>query len=160
MSNLNTVVLEGRLTRSAELSHFQDGTAYCNFSIGNNETYKDGNGEYQSIGSFFDCAMKGSYAEAMAKHLIKGRGVTVVGRLKQQRWEKDGQKFSRVIIKVEELHLAHNSDANNVQQAANNGYNNAQQSQSFTQNEAMQPDQQYIPFGATGSDSFPEDIPF
>lgn len=106
MSNLNVTVLEGHLVKNAELGYFQDQSAYCNFSIANNESYKNQNGEYENIPSFFDCSIKGKYAEAMCKNLLKGRGITIVGRLKQSRWEKDGQKFSRVYIKVQEIHLA------------------------------------------------------
>lgn len=105
MSDCNVVVIEGHLTSPASLSRFQDGTAYCNFTVANNETYKGQDGEYHSIASFFDCTVKGAYAEAMSKHLIKGRALTVTGRLKQQVWEKDGQKRSRVIINVKDIHL-------------------------------------------------------
>lgn len=52
MSNLNYVVVEGHLTKAAELSHFADGTPYCNFSIACNETFKNQNGEYENIPSF------------------------------------------------------------------------------------------------------------
>lgn len=105
MSDMNVIVIEGRLTKSAELSYFSDGTAYCQFSLANNESYKDQNGEYQNIPSFFECAMKGNYAKSMSQHLLKGRAVRIVGRLKQQRWEKDGQKYSRIIVKINALHL-------------------------------------------------------
>lgn len=149
MSDLNKVIIEGRLVKAADLSHWNDGTPYCNFTIGNNETYKKENGEYESIGSFFDCVMKGNYAETMAKHLLKGRGVRVVGRLKQQKWEKDGQKYSRVVVKVEEIHLSplqNNSGAEN-----NAGYSN--QSQHYEQ-PAEQIEDEVIPFSEDG------EIPF
>lgn len=106
MSNLNVTVLEGHLVKNAELGYFSDQSAYCNFSIANNESYKNQNGEYENIPSFFDCSIKGKYAETMCKNLLKGRGITIVGRLKQSRWEKDGQKYSRVYIKVQEIHLS------------------------------------------------------
>ena len=119
MSNLNCSIIEGHLVRAAESSYFRDGTPYCNFSIANNESYKKQDGTWENIPSYFDCTMKGKYAEVMAKHLLKGRGVRVVGRLKQQRWEKDGQKFSRVVIKVQELYLSplqNNENSGNYQQ--------------------------------------------
>lgn len=107
MGNINHVVLEGNLTAAATLSRWNDGTAYCRFTIANNESYKDQNGQWQDIVSFFDCQIKGAYAEAMAKHLLKGRHITVDGRMKQNRWtDEAGQKHSVVYLKVSEISLA------------------------------------------------------
>ena len=50
---------------------------------------------------------KGPYAESMAKHLLKGRRVTVQGRLKQQRWtDTNGNKRTAIVVKVSEISLA------------------------------------------------------
>lgn len=151
MSNLNCAILEGHLVRAAESSYFQDGTPYCNFSIANNESYKKADGTWENIPSYFDCTMKGKYAEAMAKHLLKGRGVRVVGRLKQQRWEKDGQKFSRVVIKVQELFLSpmQNSDGSNYQQNNQNYSAPEKEPQEFSAS-----------FNEEPEFNMPEDIPF
>lgn len=154
MSDLNIVIIEGNLVKAAELSRWDDGTPYCNFTIANNESYKQQDGTYNSIASFFDCVMKGAYAEAMSKHLLKGRGCKVVGRLKQQRWEKDGQKYSRIILKVDELHL------NPVR---NNDGSQTSQQQSYQQPAVAQPEpaQEYIPFNAGPEQPMlDEDIPF
>ena len=106
MANVNIAVVEGNLTQAATLSRWGDGTAYCRFTVANNEYYKKGE-KYESIPSFFDCQVKGPYAEAMAKHLLKGRRVTVTGRLKQNRWtDEQGIKHSAVFIKVSEISLA------------------------------------------------------
>lgn len=107
MANINHVIVEGNLTKAAELSRWSDGTPYIRFTIANNEYYKKENGEYESIPSFFDCQCKGAYAEAMSKHLLKGRRITVDGRLKQQRWTDDqGVKHSAVVVRVKEISLS------------------------------------------------------
>ena len=108
MGNINSVIVEGNLTGSAELSRWTDGTAYSRFTIAYNDSYKNkSTGEWESIPSFFDCQMKGPYAEAMSKHLLKGRRITVKGTLKQQTWTgDDGAKHSRVIIRVDNISLA------------------------------------------------------
>ena len=90
MGNINRVVVEGNLTQSAELSRWTDGTPYSRFTIAYNDSYKNRDtGEWQSIPSFFDCMCKGNYAEAMSKHLLKGRRISVEGKLKQQTWTDD-----------------------------------------------------------------------
>ena len=108
MGNINRVVVEGNLTQSAELSRWTDGTPYIRFTIAYNDSYKNKQtGEWDSIPSFFDCQCKGAYAEAMSKHLLKGRRISVEGKLKQQTWTDDqGRKLSRVIIRVENISLA------------------------------------------------------
>lgn len=107
MANINHIIVEGNLTKAAELSRWSDGTPYIRFTIANNEYYKKENGEYESIPSFFDCQCKGAYAEAMSKHLLKGRRITVDGRLKQQRWTDDQRiKHSAIVIRVKEISLS------------------------------------------------------
>ena len=108
MSNINHVTVEGNLTQSAELSHWTDGTAYARFTIAYNDSYKNKDtGEWQSIPSFFDCQCKGPYAEAMHKHLLKGRRISVEGKLKQQTWTgDDGARHSKVIIRVDNISLS------------------------------------------------------
>lgn len=107
MSNINQVWLEGNLTKAAELSRWSDGTPYCRFTIANNESYKDSAGNWVDIPSFFDCIIKGNYGESMSKHLLKGRRVSVTGRLKQNRWkDENGNTRTAIVIKVNEVSLA------------------------------------------------------
>ena len=124
MGNINRVIIEGNLTKSAELGHWTNGTAYCRFTIANNESYKDDAGNWVDIPSFFDCIMKGNYAEAMHKHLLKGRHITVEGRLKQNKWkDENGNSKFAIIIKVDEVSLAPGSFQAKEQQDA--GYSGA-----------------------------------
>lgn len=105
MANINYVVLEGNLTASAVLSRWGDGTPYVRFTIANNEYYKK-DGKYQSVPSYIDCIVKGPYAESMSKYLLKGRHLSVTGRLKQNRWQDEqGNKRSAIVIKVSEISL-------------------------------------------------------
>ena len=120
MANINQVVLEGNLVKSAELSRWPDGTAYARFTIANNESYKDQNGQWQSIPSYFDCHCKGSYAEAMSKYLLKGKRLSVTGRLKQNRWQDEqGNKRSAVVVKVSEISLAPTGNGQHSEQPDN-----------------------------------------
>ena len=130
MSNVNHWIVEGNLTKAAELSRWSNGTPYCKFTIANNESYKDDAGNWVDIPSFFDCVMKGNYAEAMHKHLLKGRWVLVEGRLKQNRWKDEaGVNHYAVILKVENLRFAPGSfQAKEQQEAASSGADSYQQS--------------------------------
>lgn len=105
MSDLNLFVCTGRLTKPAELKYLQSGSSVCSFSIACNQTFKNDKGEWAQRPDYFDCIIWGKYGESMMKHLAKGSLVTVSGRLKQDRWEKDGVKNSRLNVVVSNLSL-------------------------------------------------------
>lgn len=99
MANTNVVVLTGRCTRAAELKYTPAGTPICSFSIAVNErTKKKGSDEYESRPNFFDITCFGNYGKAMQPFLTRGKEVTVTGKLHQDRWEADGNKYSRIGI--------------------------------------------------------------
>ena len=58
----------------------------------------DDRGDYTN---FIDCTAWGKTAETIANHFAKGKQIGVSGRLRQDRWEKDGQKRSKVGVVVE-----------------------------------------------------------
>lgn len=85
MNALNSVLIEGNLTRDPELVITKSGRTVCNFSIANNRYYKKNN-EPQKEVSFFDIEAWNGQATTCKEYLKKGRGVRIVGRLKQNRW--------------------------------------------------------------------------
>jgi single-strand DNA-binding protein len=104
-TDINSVVLVGRLTRDAELTYAGSGTAICKFSIANNYSRRQGD-SWQEETNFFDCVLFGRSGEALQRYLVKGKQVGVQGALRQDRWEsQDGQKRSRVNVIVNEINL-------------------------------------------------------
>jgi single-strand DNA-binding protein len=103
MNNLNSILIEGNLVRDPELSYTPKGTAVCKFSLACNRSYKQDD-EFQKEVSFFDVSTWTRLAEVCGEYLKKGRGVRVVGRLKQDRWtDPDGKPHSRVEIVAEHV---------------------------------------------------------
>jgi len=102
--SLNSVNIMGNLTRDPELKYTNSGRSVCNMSIANNRIYTK-NGEKVTEVSYFDIEIWGVVAENCAKYLTKGSGVIVEGRLKQDRWEKDGKTQSRVRIAANSVHF-------------------------------------------------------
>jgi len=95
--------MEGNLVRNPESGATPKGTTFCKFSIATNRYYKQ-EGENQQEVSYFDVESWGKQAEICVQNLDKGRGVRVVGRLKQDRWEdKDGNHHSRIKIVGEHI---------------------------------------------------------
>lgn len=105
MDGLNSVTLGGNLTRDPELRYTQGGTAVLSMSVAVNESRKDGNGEWTDYPNYIDMTMFGKRAESVSDYLSKGTYVAVTGRLHQNRWEKDGQKRSKVGVVVDNIHF-------------------------------------------------------
>lgn len=139
MTDLNSVIEIGRLTRDIserDFTYTTGGTARLNLSIAVNRSEKR-NGAWKDKVSYFDVTVWGKTAENIKPYLHKGKQIAVDGYLDQQRWEKDGVKYSKVVI-----------IADNVQLLGGN--------ESAPQ--AQQPAGEYQSAGS--GDDFPEDIPF
>jgi len=101
MDNLNSVLLEGNLVRDPDLKKIGDEQRpVCRFSIGVNRYRKDEKGEVRQFTTFVDTECWNALAENCAKYLKKGRGVRIVGALKQENWmgKDDGKNHSRLIV--------------------------------------------------------------
>lgn len=111
MTDLNHVVVIGRLTKSLDDSNFgylQSGTARANISLAVNRSRKDGDQWVDDV-SFLDVTIWGKTAENLKPYLQKGKQFAIDGYLKQDRWEKDGQKFSKVYIVANSVQLINNT---------------------------------------------------
>ena len=89
MSDTNTVILTGNLTRDPELRYTPKGVAVANVGLASNRKYRQGDDMKEDV-CFVDVTAFGSTAEAVAEHLVKGRKVLVEGRLRFHSWETEG----------------------------------------------------------------------
>ncbi|AEE16003.1 single-stranded DNA-binding protein [Treponema brennaborense] len=104
MDDFNSIVVEGNLVRDPVVKETPKGSRVCAMSIAVNRYYKDSEGDKQKEVSFFDIETWGTLAEACGKYCDKGRGIRVVGRLKQNRWQDmEGKTQSRVKIVAEHV---------------------------------------------------------
>lgn len=104
MNSLNQVIIEGNVVRQPEKKTCKNGSFMCRVPIAVNRYYKDKNGEYVDDVSFFDISTFGSLSETCEKWCLKGRGIRVVGRLKQNvSSDEEGKKHSRIDIIAEHV---------------------------------------------------------
>ena len=106
MNNLNSVLIEGNLARDPELRYTPKGTPTCTLVLASNRSYRDPerHGERHEEVSFIETTTWGKLATVCAEHLSKGRGIRVVGRLKQERWEDPvGNARAKVLIVAEQV---------------------------------------------------------
>ncbi|MDR1618727.1 MAG: single-stranded DNA-binding protein [Treponema sp.] len=101
MNNLNSVLIEGNLTRDPILTSTPKGTPHCSFTIALNRFYKHDAGLEKEV-SFLEVESWAKLAKQCCNLGRKGRGIRVVGRLKQDRWDgQDGKPRSKVTIVAE-----------------------------------------------------------
>ncbi len=90
----NKVILIGNLTKDPELRYTPQGTPVTNMRIAVNSRVKQGE-EFKDETLFIDTVVFGKQAENVTQYLSKGRSVLVEGRLKERRWEYEGQQKSK-----------------------------------------------------------------
>jgi single-strand DNA-binding protein len=103
MNNLNSILIEGNIVRDPLYKETPKGTPFCSFSVASSRFFKS-DGDLEKEVSFFDVETWAKLAENVAQIGKKGRGVRVVGRLKQDRWiDGDGNPRSKVKIVAEHV---------------------------------------------------------
>lgn len=111
MTDLNKVMLIGRLTRDPEVKEFGDGNKVANigFAVHNRRKNRQ-SGQWEDVPVWvnlkaFNRKTGQRLADLAAKHLHKGNRVYVEGHLALEEWtgKEDGQKRSRMMIYVDEI---------------------------------------------------------
>jgi single-strand DNA-binding protein len=98
-TNINHVVLTGRLTSDPDLRTLPSGSSVCHLRIAVNARRRDPSGAWVEKPNFFDVTVFGSPGENVAKYVYKGRPVAVDGRLDWRTWETpDGRNAQAVSV--------------------------------------------------------------
>ena len=103
MNSLNSILIEGNIVRDPMFKSTPKGTPLCTFSVASNRFIKQDD-EVEKEVSFFDVETWARLAESCSTLGKKGRGVRVVGRLKQERWT-DGDGKPRTHVKIVAEHV-------------------------------------------------------
>jgi len=117
MNNLNSVLLEGNLVRDPEkVLVGSNGSVMGKFSLAVNRYYKKANAESVEEVMYIGVQVWGGLAEGCLNYLKKGRGVRVVGRLRQERWEdKEGGNREKIIVVAEHVEFKPESKDTSVE---------------------------------------------
>ena len=75
-----------------------DGKAVTNFSIAISEKYKDKSGEQKEVTEWVNVVFFGKLAEVCGEWLKKGQSIFIEGKLKTEKYQKDG--IDRYVTKV------------------------------------------------------------
>ncbi|MGI8907197.1 MAG: single-stranded DNA-binding protein [Candidatus Sumerlaeaceae bacterium] len=103
MLSINKVMITGRLTRDPETKYLPSGMAVTTLGVAVNRRFQDKSGEWRDDTTFIDVEAWAKLAERCAETMKKGQPVFVEGRLKQDTWERDGQKQSKIKISADNV---------------------------------------------------------
>src|SRR5690606_8554224 len=101
MSDLNRVLLIGRLGADPEQRHMPNGRAVVNIRVATSETWKDRNsGEWLERTEWHSIVAFDKLAEIIAEYLRKGSQVFIEGKLQTRKWQdKEGKdRYTTEII--------------------------------------------------------------
>ena len=103
MNDLNSILIEGNLAQEPKYRTTPRGTPLCTFPIATNRFYRQDEGTEKET-SFFNIEAWAKHADICNNHGKKGRGVRIVGRLKQDRWQdSEGKAQSKIVIIAEHV---------------------------------------------------------
>lgn len=95
---MNNITIAGQLGRDAEVRSTPNGDAVCNFSVA------DSQGKDKPT-IWWRCQLWGKRAQSLSQYLVKGQSVTVSGTITEREYEKDGQTFKAMEIRVNDVAL-------------------------------------------------------
>lgn len=116
MSNFNQWTGMGNFTRDPQLSYTPNQTPVVEFGLAVNRKWKGEDGSQREEVLFIECQCFGKRAEVISKHFVKGSPIFVQGRLKLERWEKDGEQHSRIRVMVESFEFIGKKGENDYEQ--------------------------------------------
>jgi len=85
----------GRIGRDLECRYLPNGNAVCDFALAVTDGYGD-----KKHTSWIECTVFGKQAENLVQYMGKGDMVLVDGVIWQDSWESEGQKRTKLKVKV------------------------------------------------------------
>jgi single-strand DNA-binding protein len=106
MSNLNKVLLIGRLGADPELRYTADNVPVATFNVATSETYKDKGGTKQEKTEWHRVVAWRKLGEIAGEYLKKGKLVYIEGKIQSREYEgKDGVKRKTFEIIASEMKM-------------------------------------------------------
>lgn len=90
MKNMrNSVQIIGNVGNTPEVREFKGGKMSVRFSLATHENFKNASGELVKNTQWHQVVAWGSMADYIAKHVTKGRGIAVEGKLNNRSFQDD-----------------------------------------------------------------------
>ena len=101
---MNKVFLSGKLGREPEIKQTSLGILICNLAVATSENVKKGD-KWEKETEWHNAVVFGGRGEFIAKSAQKGSGIVLTGRIKTEKWEKNGEKKNKVVIIADEIEI-------------------------------------------------------
>lgn len=108
---MNKIVLTGHLGRDAELKYYGEGRNVTKFTLAVNKNFK----REGDVPTWFNCELWNR--EKLSNYLTKGKAVLVVGEMRIDPYEKDGQARQKVYVNVENVEFLGGDNKSNTNNA-------------------------------------------
>ena len=159
MASFNRVILVGNMTRDPELRYISSGTAVSDIGLAVNDRVKKGD-QWVEETTFVDVTLWGRTAEIANEYLSKGSPVLIEGRLKLDRWEKEGQKHSKLKVIGERLQMLGGRGEGGQGGRSGGGGRSSGRSSGGGGDEFQQPYDESEQYSPAGGPPPSDDIPF
>lgn len=147
MSDINTVIIAGRLTQDPVTRTTPGGTTIADITLAHNTTTKNPQGDRIERASYIYITAYRATADFASKYLTKGRKILVQGTLRQEAWQdpKTGQNRHKTYVIADQINFLDSKpqDSNNHQSSIQNNQSSIPNSQSSIVNSQFTDD---IPF--------------
>ena len=118
--SVNKVTLLGNIGKDLDYKVTPSGIPLCKFSLATSESYKDKEtDEWKSISEWHNIECWRYVAETANKHLHKGSKVYIEGKLKTEKYEKDGITQYRTKVVATEIVVLEKTNNENQQTKTN-----------------------------------------
>lgn len=135
---LNSVALNGRITRNLELKQTNNNNSSLNITLAVERNFKDQNGQKQT--DFISCKAFGKRAETIAQYCQKGDLIGITGSIQTGSYKKqDGTTVYKTDVMIETISFfpqAYQPNQNNQTNQFNQHLNNFNQQNNLAQNNA------------------------
>lgn len=112
---MNRVWLTGRITKKPELRYTPNNKAVCDFTIATNRpVVRDG----EQKADFITCRVWNNQAENLCKYQDKGNLVGVVGELRADSYEVNGEKKYKTYIIVSQIEFLESKPKEDFKEAS------------------------------------------
>lgn len=123
MSNVNKVILIGRLGADPELRSTGDGTSVASFRMATSESWKDKNGNKQEKTEWHSIVAWRKLGEIAGEYLKKGSLVYIEGRIRSREYEgKDGTKRKVFEIEATDMKMLSSRSASDRDERSASGF--------------------------------------
>jgi len=102
----NSITIDGRMGKDAEVKTFNSGAKVAKFSICQNSSKKNPVTQAYDIACWYDVAfwIKTDADENTVRQLVKGAKIKVIGKLDMDHWtNSEGKKISKIFISAQDI---------------------------------------------------------